>query len=141
MTDAIATSTNTGAKPLPPLPQLLPGQTALVTGANSGIGEAVALAMGQAGANVAINYVTGEDAARALAAQISARLPICFRRGSRACSGRIARACGRFSAMIPSSSKTPALPICCNFTNISMAIPGVGLVPRIKPAGPGLSRC
>ena len=34
---------------------ILDGQKALVTGANSGIGEAVAIAMGRAGADVAIN--------------------------------------------------------------------------------------
>lgn len=41
----------------------LAGQKALVTGANSGIGEAVALALGAAGADVAVNYV--EDPAAA----------------------------------------------------------------------------
>lgn len=51
----------------PPLP-LLKGQKALVTGASSGIGKAIAIAFGQAGADVAINYghdrEGGEDAAR-----------------------------------------------------------------------------
>ncbi len=70
MTDTA--SSNQSAPPLPPLPQLLTGQTALITGANSGIGEAVALAMGQAGANVAINYVAGDDAAQAVADKIAA---------------------------------------------------------------------
>ena len=37
----------------------LVGQKALVTGANSGIGEAVAIALGQAGAGVVVNYVEG----------------------------------------------------------------------------------
>ena len=36
---------------------LLKGQTALVTGANSGIGRAIAVALGRAGANVVVNYV------------------------------------------------------------------------------------
>jgi len=52
--------------PLPPLPKLLVGQKALVTGANSGIGQAVAIAMGQAGADVVVNYVSGDDAANAV---------------------------------------------------------------------------
>ncbi len=36
--------------------KILAGQKALVTGANSGIGEAVAIALGQAGADVVVNY-------------------------------------------------------------------------------------
>ncbi|HVU35725.1 MAG TPA: SDR family oxidoreductase [Opitutaceae bacterium] len=44
----------------PPL-KLLAGQKALVTGASSGIGMAIAIALGEAGADVAINY--GHDLA------------------------------------------------------------------------------
>jgi len=40
--------------------KILKGQKALVTGANSGIGKAVALALGQAGASVLINYVVDD---------------------------------------------------------------------------------
>jgi glucose 1-dehydrogenase len=46
--------------------KLLAGQKALVTGANSGIGEAVAIALGQAGADVVVNYVTDEERAAAV---------------------------------------------------------------------------
>jgi len=41
----------------------LQDKVALITGANSGIGKAIALRYGQAGANVAINYVTDPEAA------------------------------------------------------------------------------
>ena len=44
--------------------QVLRGQKALVTGANSGIGLGVALALGQAGADVAVNYVSSDEAAQ-----------------------------------------------------------------------------
>lgn len=48
----------------------LKGQSALVTGANSGIGEAVAIALANAGANVVINYVTHPENADAVVKQI-----------------------------------------------------------------------
>src|SRR5438105_3951042 len=48
-------------------PKLLARQKALVTGANSGIGKAVAIALCQAGADVVVNYVTGDDAAQEVA--------------------------------------------------------------------------
>ncbi|MFJ3517745.1 MULTISPECIES: SDR family oxidoreductase [unclassified Streptomyces] len=44
--------------------QLLKGQKALVTGANSGIGLATAVALGRAGADVVVNYVAGADEAQ-----------------------------------------------------------------------------
>jgi glucose 1-dehydrogenase len=50
---------------------ILSGQTVLVTGANSGIGKGVAVGMGQAGANVVVNYVDDETSAQAVVAQIS----------------------------------------------------------------------
>ena len=48
----------------------LKNQKALVTGANSGIGEACALALGAAGAAVAINYVSRPEDAERVAQQI-----------------------------------------------------------------------
>lgn len=50
--------------------RVLAGQKALVTGANSGIGRAVAIALGEAGADVVVNYFSGEDAAHEVVAEI-----------------------------------------------------------------------
>ncbi|WP_280694269.1 SDR family oxidoreductase [Kitasatospora sp. GAS204B] len=50
--------------------QLLQGQKALVTGANSGIGKATAIALGRAGADVVVNYVAGADEAEKVVAEI-----------------------------------------------------------------------
>lgn len=58
--------------PARPVPQVLLGQKALVTGANSGIGKAVAIALGRAGADVVVNYVTGPETAEAVVAEIRA---------------------------------------------------------------------
>lgn len=49
---------------------LLKGQKAIVTGANSGIGRGVALALGEAGADVVVNYIVDEDAAQAVVEQL-----------------------------------------------------------------------
>lgn len=52
--------------------QPLQGQKALVTGANSGIGEGVALALGAAGADVVVNYVVHPETAQAIVDRIEA---------------------------------------------------------------------
>jgi glucose 1-dehydrogenase len=59
--------------PRVPPQKLLLGQKALVTGASSGIGRAIAIALGEAGADVVVNYVSGEDKAQALADEIRAQ--------------------------------------------------------------------
>lgn len=59
---------------IPALPTLalLRGQTAVVTGASSGIGRAIAIALGNAGANVVVNYVSKSEDAEAVAGEIRA---------------------------------------------------------------------
>jgi glucose 1-dehydrogenase len=49
----------------------LKGQKALVTGASSGIGKSIALALGHAGADVCINYVAGADKAQAMVDELA----------------------------------------------------------------------
>ena len=61
--------------PRPVMPQCAPqrmlrGQKTLVTGASSGIGRAIALALGQAGADVVVNYVAGDDKAEQVCREI-----------------------------------------------------------------------
>ena len=51
--------------------QKLNGQAALVTGADSGIGKGVAIALAQAGANVLINYVHNKESADEVVGEIT----------------------------------------------------------------------
>ena len=67
-----STETVSSVSSAPPVTvhKLLTGQKALVTGANSGIGKGVAIALGEAGADVVVNYVEGDDAANAVVDEI-----------------------------------------------------------------------
>jgi len=51
----------------------LEGRKAVVTGASRGIGRAIALALADEGADVAVNYMSSEAAARAVVAEIEKR--------------------------------------------------------------------
>ena len=51
-------------------PKILPGQKALVTGANSGIGKGIAIELAKAGADVIVNYVVDPDSANKLVAEL-----------------------------------------------------------------------
>jgi glucose 1-dehydrogenase len=58
--------------PSGPPEALLSGQKALVTGGSSGIGRACAVALAQAGADVAVNYRSGAEEADEVVAEITA---------------------------------------------------------------------
>lgn len=55
-----------------PVPRILEGQTALVTGSSSGIGRGIAVAMAAAGANVLINYNSSREGAEKTLAGVEA---------------------------------------------------------------------
>ncbi|HKC16856.1 MAG TPA: SDR family oxidoreductase [Steroidobacteraceae bacterium] len=63
----------TPVMPRVPPQKLLLGQKALVTGASSGIGRAIAIALGDAGADVVVNYASGEEKARSVVDELSAK--------------------------------------------------------------------
>ena len=70
-------------KPIVPpkhhIPKILKGQKALVTGANSGIGKAVAIALGEAGADVVIAVIV--DRAPSASVEIETAKDVLYRAG------------------------------------------------------------
>ncbi len=68
----IPTDTPAQATPARRINRVLGGQKALVTGASSGIGRAIAVALASAGADVVVNYSTGEERAEEVVAAIRA---------------------------------------------------------------------
>jgi 3-oxoacyl-[acyl-carrier protein] reductase len=52
--------------------QLLTGKTAIITGASRGIGHGIALAFAKQGANVAFTYLSSDEKAKALEAELAA---------------------------------------------------------------------
>lgn len=57
--------------PVCPVNKILKGQKALVTGASSGIGKGIAIALGRAGADVVLNYVAGDEVINEILREVS----------------------------------------------------------------------
>ena len=57
-------------KPDRETPTILPGQKAIVTGANSGIGKGIAKELAKAGADVVVNYIDSADSAQKLVTEL-----------------------------------------------------------------------
>src|SRR5215472_15864070 len=57
--------------PTCPVRKVLKGQKALVTGANSGIGKGIAVALAHAGADVVVNFVSNAEAAQQVVEEAS----------------------------------------------------------------------
>lgn len=95
----------------------LAGKAALVTGAQQGIGAAIAIALAQAGADVAINYLDGLADAEAVAAAV--------------------RATGQRALLVPGDVSSPGGPAAlvdatvAAFGKIDILVNNAGVFPRV----------
>jgi glucose 1-dehydrogenase len=71
LTDEMTETLPEVVMPSCPIRKVLKGQKALVTGANSGIGKGIAIALAHAGADVVVNYVSNEIAAEEVVKEAS----------------------------------------------------------------------
>jgi NAD(P)-dependent dehydrogenase (short-subunit alcohol dehydrogenase family) len=94
----------------------LAGKVALVTGAQQGIGKAIALAFGREGANVVVNYLDDQAAGEAIARSIRALGP-----GATAVPGSVARV-GDVSTMVEAGNA---------FGGIDILVNNAGIFPRV----------
>ncbi len=94
----------------------LKDKVALVTGAQQGIGKAIALALGREGAHVVVNYLDDEAAAQAVAAEIESHGA-----SARLVQGSVTRA-GDVAAMVAAAKRLGGLDILVN---------NAGIFPRV----------
>ncbi len=94
----------------------LKDKVALVTGAQQGIGKAIALALGREGAHVVVNYLDDEAAAQAVAAEIESHGA-----SARPVQGSVTRA-GEVDKMVAAAERLGGLDILVN---------NAGIFPRV----------
>ena len=98
-------------RPARRFPVVLEGQPALVTGANSGIGKAVALGLAASGADVVVKYIVNHAAAEEVAHQIEAGGRLRSRQTSAA-----SKPCSRQPSITLEHSTSPSTTQVCSAT-------------------------